>query len=117
MAYDPKELDEALYAVAKLLNSGKASLDGDGHLTFSDAFNFIDDVIPVWNGISGAQLALTNIGDMTPEQKEISKQKFLSELNFDLKDESAFDKVLNCLYSILEVLKAFGVVSVSGVAP
>jgi len=110
MPYDSKELDEALYALAKLLNSGKTSIDGDGKLTLSDAFNFVDDVVPVWNGIKDAQIAIVSIGEMTPEQKEESKRKFLAELNFHELDENAFDKALDFLYAALELLKVFGVI-------
>ena len=110
MPYDPKELDEALFALAKLLNSGKASIDGDGKLTFSDSINFIDDVIPVWNGISGAQNAILNLSEMTPEQKEERAQKFLEALSFSPADENAFDKTLDWMYSTLDMLKAWGVI-------
>ena len=108
--YDTKELDEALYALAKLMNSGKASFDDDGQLTFSDAFNFVDDVVPVWNGISGAQLILVNLGDLTTEQREASKAAFFEELEFPPEDEAAFEHVLNLLFSLIQVLVSFKVI-------
>lgn len=116
MLYDTKELDELLYALAKLMNSGKASF-ADGQITFSDGFNFVDDVMPVWNGISGAQLILVNLSEITDEQKESSRQKFLTELNFSPEDETAFDKVLVLLFSLVDVLVAFGAIPSAPVPP
>lgn len=108
--YDTKELDEALYALAKVMNSGKASFDDDGKLTFTDAFNFVDDVVPVWNGIAGAQLIIVNIAQITDEQKATSKAAFFAELTFPPEDEDAFDNVLTLLFSLVAVLTSFGVI-------
>ena len=108
--YDTKELDELLYALAKVMNSGKASIDDDGKITFTDAFNFVDDVVPVWNGIAGAQLIIVNIDQITAEQKEASKAAFFAELNFPPADEAAFDNVLTLLFSLVAVLASFGVI-------
>ena len=108
--YDTKELDEALYALAKVMNSGKASFDDDGKLTFSDSFNFVDDVVPVLNGISVAQLIIVNIDKITAEQKEASKAAFFAELTFSPEDEAAFDNVLTLLFSLVAVLTSFGVI-------
>ncbi len=108
--YDTKELDELLYALAKVMNSGKASIDDDGKITFTDAFNFVDDVVPVWNGIAGAQLIIVNINQITAEQKEVSKAAFFAELNFPPADEAAFDNVLTLLFSLVAVLASFGVI-------
>jgi len=106
--YDPKELDEALYGLAKLMNSGKVSFE-DGKLTLSDAFNFVDDVVPVWNAVAGANLILVNLHEITEEQKQASKDAFFAELDFAPEDEDAFEKVLNLVFSIVDVLVAFKV--------
>jgi len=115
--YDTKELDEALYALAKVMNSGKASFDDDGQLTFSDAFNFVDDVVPVWNGIAGAQLIIVNINQITAEQKQASKDAFFAELDYSPEDEAAFDNVLTLLFSLIAVLTSFNVLPAVVPAP
>lgn len=117
MPYDPTQLDEALYALAVLLNAGKASIDDDGKITIGDASHFLGAIIPVWKGIKDAQLALVDIAEMTPEQKDASKQKFLEALEFHPLDENAFDKALDALYTVLTLLIAFGVFKPVAQAP
>lgn len=108
--YNTTELDEALYGLAKLMNAGKTALDDDGKLTLSDSIHFLTAIIPVWNGVAGADKIIINIADLTPEQKDESKAKFLQELKFHPLDENAFDKLFDWLFSTLEMFKGFGVV-------
>ncbi len=108
--YDNKDLNEAGVAVAKILNSLKESIDDDGELTFGDTTHFLDDVIPAFKGVSGAQNIPRNIAAITDEQKAEFKKTVVDELSFHPKDENATDKLIAWVFSTLDMLEAFGVI-------
>jgi len=51
---DAKETSEMVFAVAKLVTSGKLAKEDDGQITTGDATHFIDDIFPLIEGVQGA---------------------------------------------------------------
>jgi len=48
------ETSELVYAVGKIVSSAKEAKENDGKITAGDAILLMDDVIPLFNGIKGA---------------------------------------------------------------
>lgn len=107
-----KETTDLLYGVGKILSSIKKSLGDDGKITGGDAFNFADDIIPLVNGVVGADKIPAEFAD---GYDEIEKSEMGIKLHealegVDPKDMNAVDAILNVVYSVQNALIVTGII-------
>lgn len=114
---DAKETTELLYGVGKVLNSIKASLDDDGKITGSDAFNFADDIIPAVNGIIGIDKIPAEFADGYDELEKANMGEKLHEAlsSVHSKDLEAVEAVLGVIYAVQNALIVTGIMKVKSI--
>ena len=106
-----KETTEMLVALGKLATSVKQSLDDDGKITISDAFNFTDDLIPVLQGIKDANLIPAEFKDGYDElEKAEMKSELAKVLELADNDELAVEAGLDVVYALNKFLLVTGII-------
>lgn len=106
-----KETTEMLVALGKLATSVKQSLDDDGKITISDAFNFTDDLIPILQGVKDANLIPAEFKDGYDELEKAEMKTALAEvLDVANNDEAAVDAGLDVVFALNNFFLVTGII-------
>lgn len=109
-----KETTEMLVALGKLATSVKQSLDDDGKITVSDAFNFTDDIIPLLTGIKDADKIPAEFADgFDAVEKEEMKKELAKVLELADNDQAAVDAGLEVIFALQSFLIVAGIIKPS----
>lgn len=106
-----KETTELLVALGKVATSIKQSVDDDGKITIGDAYKFADDIIPLFNGVSGINQLPGEFKDGFDEvEKAEMKTELAAVLDLADNDELAVDAGLDVVFSLQRFLKVTGII-------
>jgi len=106
-----KETTEMLVALGKVATSIKQSLDDDGKITISDAFNFTDDLIPILQGVKDANLIPAEFKDGYDDiEKAEMKSELAKVLEIAGNDEEAINAGLDVVFALNKFFLVTGII-------
>ena len=111
---DAKETSELVFAVGKLVTSGKLAKEDDGKITAGDAMHFTDDVLPLISGIRGADKIPAEFADgYDAADREQITTAWTESAELLERDEVGGELALKVAYAINELLIHLGTVKPS----
>jgi len=107
-----KETSELVYAVAKLTSAAREAKENDGEVTASDAILLMPVVIPLFNGIVGADKIPAEFTDGYNEEDQAQITAAWNEGSaIHQNDKVAVDKALKVVYAINDLLLHTGTIA------